>query len=161
MDDWESECCGSEVNVGDRVEWMIYANAERPLEPTEEEPHITTIPNDEVEIVGKWVPKPYEGSVFGDLTEGWRHVGVTLLSDQHPQGSAVKYRGKIWRELHSVEMAAWNGVVRGIYYHPAKLEPILGGWQSIGFDDGRTVMSTVEVGMDISWAFRFLVEVDL
>lgn len=99
--------------------------------------------------------------VFGDLTEGWRHVGVTLLSDQHPQGSAVKYRGKIWRELHSVEMAAWNGVVRGIYYHPAKLEPILGGWQSIGFDDGRTVMSTVEVGMDISWAFRFLVEVDL
>ncbi len=164
MEDWEHECCGPEVKIGDRVAWRVYAYVDDSLKTTAEECHILAVSDDEVEIVGDWAPQTVHSSAaFGALSRAPLHVGVTIRTGQQPRGSPVKYRGKIWNELHSeVQMDAVPGVVRGIYHHPAKLARVAEiGWKVVGFERGRPIPSNIEAGIGGSWAFRFLVEIDV
>lgn len=144
--------------------WRVYAYVDDPLKTTAEKCHILAVSDDEVEIVGGWAPQTVHSAVaFGALRRAPLHVGVTIRTGQQPRGSPVQYRGKIWNELHSeVQMDPVPGVVRGIYHHRAKLAQIAErGWKVVGFERGCPISSTTEVGIGGSWAFRFLVDIDV
>ena len=132
--DWEYECCGSDVVVGDVVEWMLYwRSPEPPVFSDDESPHIMAVWETDIEAVWRWrAMRPNANGVNALGQWGNLVVGVCLPTEQRADGHSCRERvnrdlngrfvlgrGRLWREHHVAEpIAATVGTVRQIYRHP-------------------------------------------
>ncbi len=170
IQDTEQKCCGHEIKVGQFVEWMIYAYLDAIPETQPEVPQISVVSNDEVEIVGDWIPQPQwpeEVTVFGafgDLHHGPVHVGLAIRQGAPVQESLVAFHGKLWHEWHTERKnPPMKGVIRSLYYHRERLEQTdhPGGWKHIGFYEGQSIraMTDIDPRDNRNWAIRCLLEI--
>ncbi len=163
MADWEHQCCGPEINPGDRAEWPIYFHCKESPTPTDEAPRFAVISDMDVEAVWRWESR--ETNVDGITTvANWAHlhVGVFVHMDADPGDTVVKYRGRVWHELHNSEPPpAVVGTVRAIYWHPAIIQQVGPHEQRIdGYQPGVAIGSTSTVPMGEMGAFRFALDVE-
>lgn len=176
--EWEYECCGADVRVGDRIEWRVFFHCPQAPSPSDDGPRFTVASGTDIEAVWRWIPfRPNADGL--DMIVEWGELRtrvclppirntdggfVPMLVDQGLKGRFVRERGKLWREDHvdpdSVPTSV--GTVQAVYWHR-------GVWHTSADNQGRThahfvryepgiaIHSTDEKGHD-SGDFRFVVE---
>lgn len=116
-------CCGSRVDVGDTVTWMVHANSDRAPSLTHASAGIQVLNHDITEIIGPcWVPPSVTHQHFFVIDAGVFHVGVMIASGTSSPGSTVAWRGRLWYWDHAeMEIPPLVGQVRAMYWHPTTI----------------------------------------
>ncbi len=114
---WEHACCGSDIRVGDFVEWPVYWEATQFPILSDKPSHLTVVSETDVEAVWRWRPRrPNADGVTMVIEWGDLKVGVRLSNHRNLNGCFVESQGKLRYEHHVVDRIATSvGVVRTIY----------------------------------------------
>ncbi|PSR27016.1 MAG: hypothetical protein C7B43_12670 [Sulfobacillus benefaciens] len=114
---WEHACCGSDIRLGDFVEWPVYWEPTQFPILSDKPSQLTVVSETDVEAVWRWSPRrPNADGVTMVLEWGDLKVGVRLSSQPKLNGCVVESQGALWYEHHVVDPIGTSvGVVRTIY----------------------------------------------